>query len=82
MGHITCFESSEKLNAILRVYSEEHGSPWSRDIKPLCWRPDPIYADPEDGVTMVPAYEELRERHGVSIAGHGRQSGVAAGNTR
>ena len=79
LGHVTCFESSGKLNSILRAYSEKHGLPWSRDIKPLCWRPDPTYADPEDRGAMAHAYEELRERHGVTISGHAWQPRVAAG---
>ena len=79
---MTCFESSGTLNAILRAYSEEHGLPWSRDIKPLCWRPDPIYADPKDRLNMAQAYEELRERHGMNISGHGTKLRMATGNSQ
>ncbi len=66
--HINCYQSSSILNAILQNYSKENGLPWSQDIKPLCWRPDPIYANPGDAEIMAPIYEELYKRHGIPIA--------------
>ena len=68
MQHINCLLSAEKLNAILRDYATTRGLPWTEDIRPLCWRPDPIYVNPSDAVAMQPAYEQLAARHGITIA--------------
>jgi len=70
MQHITCLQTAERLNAILRAHALERGAPWSQDIKPLCWRPDPIYAHAGDAKLLEPAYAYLAERHGVVVAGY------------
>ena len=66
--HISCLQTAERLNAVLRAHAHERGLPWTQDIKPLCWRPDPIYARPGDAQLMEPAYEQLAERHGIVVA--------------
>ncbi|HXO86585.1 MAG TPA: glycosyltransferase, partial [Gemmatimonadales bacterium] len=75
MQHITCFQTADRLNAILRAHALARGLPWTQDIKPLCWRPDPIYARAGDAQLMEPAYEHLAVRHGVVVA---RSSGEPA----
>ena len=70
MQHISCLQSADRLNAILRAQAVERGRPWTHDIKPLCWRPDPVYVHPGDTLVMQPAYEDLAERHGIVVAGH------------
>ena len=70
MANVTCFHSTSKLETVLREYSVERRIPWTRDIVPFCWRPDPIYARNVDAEQMKPAYQELYERHGVVVAGH------------
>lgn len=64
-SHISCSHTTRKLGAILRSRS----GCWTRDIAPLCWRPDPTYVDPEDDRRLLPAREDLRRRHGVALAG-------------
>jgi len=69
LAHITCHRSTARLNGILRDYAHGAGQPWTRDIATMCWRPDPIYADSAVARAMRPAYHELFERHGITIAG-------------
>jgi glycosyltransferase involved in cell wall biosynthesis len=70
LANITCARTTEKLNRLLRDYSRERGLPWTRDIVPMCWRPDPIYAQTDDNERLRSAYAALLERHGVVVAGH------------
>jgi glycosyltransferase involved in cell wall biosynthesis len=71
MANVTCFHSTRKLNLLLRGYCCEGKLPWTRDIVPFCWRPDPIYVNDSDAVGMKLAYQDFYEQHGVVIAGHG-----------
>jgi len=65
--HITCHQSSAKLNDILRAHARKSGRPWTRDITPLCWRYVPCYVDPADEARMEPAVERLRAEHGIAL---------------
>jgi glycosyltransferase involved in cell wall biosynthesis len=64
---ITCFDSSRRLNQILRAHARRSGQPWTRDIAPLCWRYVPAYADPADEPRLAPAVERLRAEHGLEL---------------
>ena len=70
MAKITCFHSTKTLNLLLRRYSDERRYPWNREIVPFCWRPDPVYVSDTDAVQLVPAYQDLYDRHGIVVAGH------------
>jgi len=70
LANITSTGATEKLNGLLRDYSRERGLPWTRDIVPMCWRPDPVYAQAADNERLQSAYAALRERHGVVVAAH------------
>jgi glycosyltransferase involved in cell wall biosynthesis len=70
MGNISSTKTTEKLNAILRKYSQERRLPWTRDIVPMCWRPDPIYLRDTDKELFQGAYAALQEHYRVVIAGH------------
>jgi len=65
------------MQRILRAYAEGRGSLWSQDIRPLCWRPDPVYVHPDDALAMAPAYEQLYTHHGIAIQGHDRWHDVS-----
>jgi hypothetical protein len=62
MENISCFQSIGKLNTLLRDDALASGRPWTTDLKIPCWRPYPIYANPEDAEAMRPVYEWLSER--------------------
>ena len=66
-ANITCWRSSDRLNAQLREYSERVGLPWTRDIVPFCWRHVPTYATDEGEAAMAGPTERLRREHGVEI---------------
>lgn len=68
---ITCFHASARLNAILHAYARAAGQPWTANIVPMCWRPDPVYVGDADRRAMAPAYAELSERYGLRIHDHG-----------
>jgi glycosyltransferase involved in cell wall biosynthesis len=81
MANVTCFHSTRKLNSLLRDYCCEHRIPWTRDIVPFCWRPDPIYVRDADGARMKLAYQDLYERHGVVVTGRTPSENVRIGKT-
>jgi glycosyltransferase involved in cell wall biosynthesis len=78
-ANVTCFHSTGKLNALLREYCGERGIPWTRDIVPFCWRPDPVYVNHADVPRMKPAYQDLFDRHGIVVAGQTPRENVRIG---
>ena len=70
LANIASTRTTEKLNGIIRDYSLERGLPWTRDIAPMCWRPDPVYMRISGKEQLQGAYAALQKRHGVVIAGH------------
>jgi len=69
-ANVSCFHSTKTLNSLLCGYSRERDVPWNRDIVPMCWRPDPVYVRDADAKQFTPAYQDLRDRFGVVIAGN------------
>ena len=67
LAHITCHQSTQKVNAVLKDYSRQKGLPWTKDIRPLCWRPKPVYLDKADEELFAPAYRSLQERYGIRV---------------
>ena len=67
LDHITCYESSRRLNEQLRAYSLGAGLPWTTDIAPLQWKSIPRYSRPEDEQRLQPAVEQLRRDYGVPL---------------
>jgi hypothetical protein len=66
-ANISCFESTRRLNEQLRGHALASGQAWTEDVAPLCWRPDPALARPEDAPRMEPARRELKERFGIEV---------------
>jgi glycosyltransferase involved in cell wall biosynthesis len=67
LEHVTCFHSTERLNALLRDHCVRAGRPWTRDITPMCWRYVPSYVNESDEREMKPALDRLRETHGIEL---------------
>src|SRR5262249_33711617 len=44
VDNISCFKSTATLNSMLKRHALANGGEWTRDIVPLCWRPDPCPA--------------------------------------
>lgn len=70
LANVTAQHSTARLNALLKEYSLAHGKPWTRDIVPMSWRPDPVYVNEGDEAAMQPAYDELHRKHGVFVRNH------------
>lgn len=66
-ANISCFRSTEKLNDILREHALRDGQQWTRDILPLCWRPDPRVVYREDWVNTHAEREDILRRFGLEI---------------
>jgi glycosyltransferase involved in cell wall biosynthesis len=66
--NIPCTMTSQHLNRFLRTWARSTGRPWTEDIAPLRWRYVPVYLHAADEARLAPAVEELRRRHGVTIA--------------
>ena len=66
--NLSCFGSTEILNATLRDKCEALGEPWTQDIVPHHWRPNPSYVEREAALQMADIYASFRRRYRVDIA--------------
>jgi glycosyltransferase involved in cell wall biosynthesis len=65
---VDCVSSSRTLNQALKRQALDSGCEWTEDIATLCWRPDPVYYDTADYHRLLPSYQDIQQRCGVSIA--------------
>jgi glycosyltransferase involved in cell wall biosynthesis len=65
--NISCFHSSQKLNAIVREQAVAAGGEWTQDIATLCWRPDPALVHMADVERMQPARAEMKQQWGLEV---------------
>jgi glycosyltransferase involved in cell wall biosynthesis len=66
-ANISCFKSTERLNAILKQDALAAGQEWSRDIHALCWQPDPRLVYPADWQALAGERADIRARFGVEL---------------
>jgi glycosyltransferase involved in cell wall biosynthesis len=66
-ANISCLRSSAVLNEHVRRHALTHGQQWTRDLAPLCWRPDPVPVRDEDRRDMRPASDDFQARYGLAI---------------
>jgi glycosyltransferase involved in cell wall biosynthesis len=66
-NRISCYGSTERLNAFLRERALAEGGEWTQDIVPHCWQPDPVHTSRQDRIRLEPAYEDVRTRFGIQI---------------
>jgi glycosyltransferase involved in cell wall biosynthesis len=66
-ANISCFKSSVRLNDILRADAVAEGRPWTRDIDPLCWQPDPRLVRAEDWRALQGERADIEARFGVRL---------------
>jgi glycosyltransferase involved in cell wall biosynthesis len=68
LRNISCHRSSEVLNDTLRTHALVNGQEWTRDITPLCWRPDPLVIGRAEELTWVgPECDYVSREFGVDI---------------
>ena len=67
--HISCYRSTERLNAALKEHARASGGEWTRDIVPMARVPNAVaLADPATAAELARERESIAERHGVRIA--------------
>ena len=67
MENISCFASSERMNAILKNTAIASGETWTRDIFTLCWQPDPMLVDPANDAATAADRAWMHEQFGLEI---------------
>jgi hypothetical protein len=67
LANISCFQSSQRLNAILKEHALAEDNDWTLDIAPLQWSPDPIPVHLEDRRRLATERDAIRERYGLVI---------------
>jgi glycosyltransferase involved in cell wall biosynthesis len=65
--NISCWLSTQKLNAILREHALAAGAEWTQDIAPLCWRPDPALVNAADVEHLQSAKWDVKQRFGLEV---------------
>src|SRR5262249_1821396 len=60
-------ESSAKLNAALKAAAVEQGLPWTTDIVPMQWRPNPEYLSLGDAALFREQYPRFEEKYGIAL---------------
>jgi hypothetical protein len=66
-ANISCQRSSAVLNDTIKRHMLARGEAWTRDLAPLCWRPDPWLVRPEDRRVMQTERLDLQRRFGLEI---------------
>ncbi len=61
--HLSCHRSIATANAALRDHELQQGRPWTADLTPFCWLPNPTYLRPDDRAALLPTYQELESRY-------------------
>lgn len=61
--HISCQRSLALANNIFRTHELEAGRPWTTDLTPFCWLPNPTYLHVADRTSMLPIYQDLESRY-------------------
>ena len=65
LENISCFQSSARLNEILKQDMLSQGQEWTQDIHPMCWRPDPRLVNPHDWQQIQPERTLIHEKFGL-----------------
>jgi glycosyltransferase involved in cell wall biosynthesis len=64
---ICCRDSTAILNEAVKTSALKSGARWTQDLAVHYWRPDPILLRPEDKLRLQPAYDDIRDRFGLTI---------------
>jgi glycosyltransferase involved in cell wall biosynthesis len=65
--NISCFRSTQILNEYIQSYVTASGQEWTRDIYPHHWAPDPGPVSASDKEKLLPEYQAIRERYGITL---------------
>lgn len=64
---ISCRESSRTLNASLKDWALQNGRPWTVDLLPMNWRPDPEYMSRAEAESLRDEYQRFETAYGVRV---------------
>jgi len=65
--NISCHRSSRTLNDYLKNLALARGEEWTRDVAPMCWRPDPRHVHAADRAWVEPARQAFKARWGLEV---------------
>ncbi len=65
---VECHSSTRVLNDHLRTHLQAQGLPWTRDIFPHHWRPDPTHVNPDHKAAATAAAARLKEQLGLVLS--------------
>jgi len=66
-ANISCYQSTQVLNDILRSHAVSQGSTWTVDLVPQQWSPDPMLARAEDRRQLANERQTVLKQFGLEI---------------
>jgi glycosyltransferase involved in cell wall biosynthesis len=69
---VGCRESTATLNEAVKTSALKSGEHWTQDLAIHYWRPDPTLLKAEDQLRLQPAYDDIRDRFGLTIGNPAR----------
>src|SRR6185503_13118691 len=63
-----CEASFRILNEAVKETAKKDGKSWTRDLKPMQWRPNSEFLRAEDAHEMKPEYDRFAQAYGIPIA--------------
>lgn len=67
-ANISCFESTRRMNTLLREHARQRGQEWTQDISVLGCRPMPCHVHSLEKDRLAPAYAEMQEKYGIRFS--------------
>ncbi len=67
LANISCHESTRRLNDLLKRDMLADRQEWTRDLLPMCWRPDPCLVHHEDWLRVQPERADIKQRFGLDL---------------
>ncbi len=64
---VSAVYSNRILNEHVRESCLGRGEPWTKDLLPLHWRPNPVYLHEEDNGVMRDGYEDFKREYGIPL---------------
>lgn len=71
--HVSCQQSSRRLNEQLASHARSRGQPWTSDIAELCWRYVPQHVHASDTERFTAVAESFPARYGFSLRTYQRR---------
>jgi glycosyltransferase involved in cell wall biosynthesis len=62
-SNISCYQSTEKLNGILKTIATQSGQPWTENLTIPCWHPFPCFVDSTDEIKLSPFANALTKSY-------------------